>query len=404
MDLEQTYKLIGILAGIVFLYTLIAKRVENSFISGPIVYVTIGLILGTKGFNVVGELTEANDLRFLADITLALILFSDAAHSNITVLKQKLFYPKRMLLIGLPGAILLGFAVAAVLFDVLSILEAAILGTILGATDAALGKAVITNQQVPAEIREGLNVESGLNDGLCVPVLLLLLAVATSHSHEALSTLETLAVFVEELGIGLIVGLSMAYLGATLLKWCAKNNGLSEVWIQLTVGAIALCCFGVTQTLHGSGYVASFSGGLLFGYLANKHTHELVLPTESIAELLAMLTWILFGAAVVGEIYGEFTISMLVYALLSLTLVRMLPIYLSYWGTNVAPTQRLFMGWFGPRGLASIVFTIILLDANLENGDFVALTVALTVLASLILHGITAKPFANLISRATKVR
>lgn len=121
-------------------------------------------------------------------------------------------------------------------------------------------------------------------------MLLLLLAVATSHSHEALSTLETLAVFVEELGIGLIVGLSMAYLGATLLKWSADSIGLSKVWVQLTVGAIALCCFGVTQTLHGSGYVASFVGGLLFGYLANKHTHELVLPTESIAELLAMLT------------------------------------------------------------------------------------------------------------------
>lgn len=404
MDLEHTYKLIGILAGIVFLYTLIAKRIENSSISGPIVYVLLGIALGTKGLNLIGELTDANDLRFLADITLALILFSDAAHSNISVLKQKLFYPKRMLLLGLPGAIFLGFVVAAVLFDVLSLLEAAILATILGATDAALGKAVITNEKVPEEIREGLNVESGLNDGLCVPILLLLLAMATSGSGEALSTGESLLIFVEELGIGLIIGLSMAYIGAKLLQWRANNNGLSEVWTQLTVGALALCCFGVTQTLHGSGYVAAFSGGLLFGYLAERHTHTLVLTTESIAELLAMLTWILFGAAVVGEIYEAFTVSMIVYALLSLTVIRMLPIYLSYIKTDVPASQRLFMGWFGPRGLASIVFTIILLDANLENGEFIALTVALTVILSLVLHGITAKPFANLISRISTGR
>ncbi len=395
MDLEHVYFVISVLAGIVFLYTLVAKRIENSSISGPIVYVILGLLLGGHGLNLIGSSAQANDLRLLADLTLALILFSDAAHSNLTVLKQKAVYPVRMLLFGLPGAIILGTLVAVVMFDVLSILEAAILATMLAATDAALGKAVISNPKVPTPVSEGLNVESGLNDGLCVPILLLLIAVETSANHTEISTLHALMVFAEELGIGMLVGMSLAYIGAKLLYWSAKKGWLGEVWSQLTVGAIALTSFGLAQTLHGSGYIAAFTGGLLFGHLAASHTHKLVLATEGIAELLAMLTWILFGAAVVGKVLGLFSISMIAYALISLTLVRMLPIYLSFIGTSVPPRHRWFMGWFGPRGLASIVFTIIVLDAELPGGRFIALTVACTVILSLVLHGITARALSE---------
>ncbi|WP_428773855.1 cation:proton antiporter [Vibrio sp.] len=395
MNLEHLYAVMSILAGIVFLYTLIAKRIENSGISGPIVYVVLGLLLGEKGLGIIGESAEANDLRLFADLTLALILFSDAAHSNLTVLKQKAVYPVRMLLIGLPGAIIFGTLLAMVLFDVLSLIETAILATMLAATDAALGKAVISNPKVPAPVREGLNVESGLNDGLCVPILLLLISIATSTTHAGLGTGHALMVFAEELGIGMLVGMSLAYAGAKLLYWSAKLAWLSEVWVQLTVGAIALCSFGLAQTLHGSGYIAAFTGGLLFGHLVSRHTHKLVLTTESFAELLAMLTWILFGAAVVGRILGLFSASMIVYSLLSLTLVRMLPIYLSFIGTSVPAKHRLFMGWFGPRGLASIVFTVIVLDAELPGGRFIALTVVCTVILSLLLHGITARAFAE---------
>ncbi|KJY84401.1 sodium:proton antiporter [Vibrio galatheae] len=399
MDLEYIYAVMSLIAGIVFFYTLIAKRIENSGISGPIVYVCLGLLLGEYGFGVIGGSAQANEIRLFADLTLALILFSDAANSNLAVLKQKAMYPIRMLLLGLPGAIVLGTLAAVVLLDVLSFVEAAILATMLAATDAALGKAVISNPKVPAPVSEGLNVESGLNDGLCVPVLLLLIAVATSSSDAELTTSHALMVFVEELGIGAIVGLSLAFIGAKLLQWSASKDWLSEVWAQLTVGAIALCSFGLAQTLHGSGYIAAFTGGLLFGHLASRHKHQLVLTTESIAELLAMLTWILFGAAVIGQVIGLFSANMIIYALVSLTVVRILPIYLSFLGTSVSAGHRWFMGWFGPRGLASIVFTIIVLDADLPGGKFIALTVTCTVILSLVLHGITAKPLAERIGK-----
>lgn len=399
MDLERVYLVISILAGIVFLYTLIAKRIEHSSISGPIVYVLLGLLLGEHGLNILGTSAEANDLRLLADLTLALILFSDAANSNLGILKQKAIYPLRMLLLGLPGAILLGTLLAVVLFDVLTVVEAAILATMLAATDAALGKAVIANHKVPAPIREGLNVESGLNDGLCVPILLLLITIATSNNLADVSTVDALTVFAKELGIGVLVGVSLAFIGTKLLFWSAKKGWLSEVWLQLTVATIALTSFSLAQTLHGSGYIASFTGGLLFGHLVSRHKHKLILTTESIAELLAMLTWILFGASVVGQFVGLFSANMIVYAIISLTLVRMLPIYLSFLGSSVPARHRWFMGWFGPRGLASIVFAIIVLDAELPGSKFIVLTVTCTVTISLLLHGITARALSERIGR-----
>lgn len=203
----------------------------------------------------------------------------------------------------------------------------------------------------------------------------------------------------EELGIGLVVGLGFAFIGAKLLTLSAQKEWLSEVWVQLTVATLALASFGVAQTLHGSGYIAAFSGGLLFGHLHEKHTHKLVLTTESIAELFAMLTWILFGAAVVSQVFDLFDGTIILYAAISLTLVRMLPIYLSFLGTDVPNAQRLFMGWFGPRGLASIVFAVIVIEAGLPGGKFIALVVTCTVFMSLVLHGITAKPLANRIGK-----
>lgn len=398
MDLNQLYAQLGVLALGVFGYSLIAKRIESSYISSPIIYVVGGYFLGHFGY--LGANSDIHDLRLLADLTLALILFADAANSNKKVLKQTASVPARMLLIGLPGAILLGTLLAAVLFSQLSIIEAAILGTMLAATDAALGKAVISDQSVPEPVREGLNVESGLNDGLCVPILLLLIAL-TSHG-ESVTASEAMLLMAEELGIGMAVGLSFSFVGAKLLQYCAVRGWVSEVWLQLTVGALAIASFAVAQTLHGSGYIAAFTGGMLFGHLSQKSTHKLVLSMEGSGELLAMLTWLLFGAVVITAVFDLFTPSILLYVALSLTFVRMIPVFLSFTGTKVSSRERLFMGWFGPRGLASVVFCVIVIDAEVTNAHFISLVVVCTVFVSLILHGVTAKPFASWLGRLNK--
>ena len=256
---------------------LVAGRLERAATSGPIVFVVAGLLMGPLGLGWFDGDVSRTGLRVLADLTLALILFIDAANADLAILKRQFRIPSRMLLFGLPGVIFLGTIIAALLFDTLSLFEAAILGTMLAATDAALGKAVVTNKAVPAQIREGLNIESGLNDGLCVPILFVFIALALGSGTEGGSTMLALKLVIQELGIGLVVGLGLTAVGAWALRWCNNKGWVTDIWKQVTVVALAIACFSVAQSLHGSGYIAAFTGGLLFGFKAKEATHRLVL-------------------------------------------------------------------------------------------------------------------------------
>lgn len=385
---------LAILALFVFIYSVVAGRVERSVISGPMVFVVAGFVMGPFGLGWFDGDNTKDDFRLFADLTLALILFLDASNANLSVLKRQFRIPERMLLLGLPGVIALGFGLAVLMFDGLSLYEAAILATMLAATDAALGKAVITNEAVPARIREGLNVESGLNDGICVPILLFFIALAVSGEHGD-SEASAMALIAQEIGIGMAVGMGLAYAGTLLLRWCFKQGWVTEIWMQVTVVALAIAAFAVAQSLHGSGYIAAFTGGLLFGYMAKDDTHKLVLAAEGTGETLALVTWMLFGAMVIGPALKVFSWEIVVYALLSLTVIRIVPVFLSLTGLGETVSNRLFLGWFGPRGLASIVFAIIVINAEVPNAEFLALVVICTVFLSLIAHGITANPMAK---------
>jgi NhaP-type Na+/H+ or K+/H+ antiporter len=204
-----------------------------------------------------------------------------------------------------------------------------------------------------------------------------------------------LELVIQEIGIGLAVGLGLASIGTRLIKLCWNRAWMTEIWMQVTVVGLAIACFSVAQSLHGSGYIAAFVGGIVFGYRAKEETHKLVLAAEGIGETLALVTWMLFGAMAIGQTYEFFTWQVVVYALLSLTVVRMLPVYLSLSGTSEDARSRLFLGWFGPRGLASLVFAIIVLNAKLPGSKLIALVVICTVFFSLIAHGISANPLAK---------
>ncbi|MCF6263214.1 MAG: cation:proton antiporter [Xanthomonadales bacterium] len=393
---------LAIVALFIFIYSLVAGRVERSAISGPMVFVIVGFSLGPYGLGwFKGDATSA-DLRLLADLTLALILFTDAANSDLATLKRQFRIPSRMLMLGLPGVIALGIVTALLMFDFLSLFEAAILGTMLAATDAALGKAVITNKVVPSRLREGLNIESGLNDGICVPILLFFIALAVS-AESGQREVSAIALLVQEVGIGLIVGLGLAFIGVKLLHWCQKQGWLTDIWTQVTVIALAIASFAIAQSLHGSGYIAAFTGGLLFGYFAKDATHKLVLAAEGTGETLALVTWLMFGAMVISPALQLFSWEVILYAVLSLSIIRIVPIYISLTGLGESNASRFFLGWFGPRGLASIVFAIIVINAGVPNAEFLALVVTCTVFISLIAHGITARPLARWIGRKEKV-
>lgn len=386
---------LAILALFVFGFSLVAGRIERAAASGPIVFVLSGLLLGPMGLGWFGFDVSSTELRVLADLTLATFLFCDAAEADLGVLKRKFHIPSRMLLFGLPGVIALGTITAALLFGELSIFEAAVLGTMLAATDAALGKAVVSNKVVPARLREGLKFESGMNDGLCVPILLVFIALAIGDAGQADSSALAVRLLLQELGIGLVVGLGLVAAGTWLLRRCWDRGWITEIWKPAICVALAIASFSVAQSLHGSGYIAAFAGGLLFGFLAKDAGHKLVLAAEGAGEILALMTWLAFGAVVIPWSMQQFTWEMLVYAVLSLTVLRMLPIYVSLAGSGESTTSKLFLGWFGPRGLASIVFAIIVVNRGVPAAEFLALVVILTVFLSLVAHGVSAYPLAR---------
>lgn len=397
------YETIAVLALFITLYSSVAGAIERRWISGPIVFTCFGLLIGPAGFALLDWDTDRELIRNLAEVTLAMVLFTDAAGADIKVLKQTRGVPARLLLIGLPLTIALGFVIGILLIDHPSIFAIAVLATMLAPTDAALGKAVITNEAVPDDIRQSLNVESGLNDGICVPVLLLFLALALDMAGDVGPLPLAAQLVFEQIGIGLAVGLVLTFFTVQLLKYARHREWLTKTWTQIPIFALALSCFSVAQYLGGSGFIAAFSGGLLMAFmdknLSHKVKEEYLLTSEGAGDTLALITWVTFGAAVVGQAFGYFSWNILLYSLLSLTVIRMVPVFLSLTGSGIDTEGKLFIGWFGPRGLASIVFAVIVVNSELPGSGPLAMTVVCTIVLSIVAHGITANPWAQAYGR-----
>ena len=395
------YENLASLAILAFIFSVVSGRIERSIITGPMIFLAFGLVAGPFGLGFINIDVKAVELRIIADLTLALVLFIDAANADLVTLRSHARIPLRMLLIGLPLCIALGAGVGMVVFPHIAFLEVCILATMLAPTDAALGKGVVTNKAVPARIREGLNVESGLNDGICVPVLLVFLTLATGAGGDNSSSVLALKLVAREIGVGMGVGVVMALVGVKVISICAKRGWFTDVWKQIPVVSLALACFATAQSLHGSGYIAAFVGGLLFGHFAKERTHKLVMAGEGISELLAMLTWVMFGG-IVGQYLADMTLDVVIYSLLSLTLIRMLPVIIALTGLGEKLETKLFLAWFGPRGLATIVFCIIVANENLPSESVLIPTVVCTVTLCVLAHGLTANPWAKGIARRLK--
>ncbi|MCK5698182.1 MAG: cation:proton antiporter [Gammaproteobacteria bacterium] len=393
------YETLAIFSIFIFIYSLLSGRLERTPINGAIVFAAFGLALGSYGLGILNLDLNSESLSTLAELTLALVLFTDASNANLSVLKKNASIHWRLLLIGLPLTILLGFVIGVLIFDSLTLFEVAILATLLAPTDAALGKAVVTNPAVPDKIREGLNVESGLNDGICVPIIYLFLALAAGNAGDNPHIL-ALELVSKEIGIGVIVGLSLTFVATLFMKYCNTHHWATKTWEQLPIVVLAISCFAIAQILGGSGFIAAFVGGILLSSI--KTTDRFLLAAEGTGDTLALITWVVFGAIVVGHSLHAFTWQIIVYSLLSLTVIRMLPAYLSLAGLNLRSDEKLFIGWFGPRGLASVVFAIMVINANLPGSHTIVLTAVCTITLSIILHGLSANSFIKLLASRIK--
>src|SRR6516162_6917160 len=389
-ETRDMYENAAMLTVFLLIYSAIAGRIERSLISGPIVFTAVGFILGADGLGVLHINITGERLRLLAELTLAMVLFTDAANADFSIVKRNLGLPERLLLIGLPLTIVLGFLVAAVVFPRLEVLEMALLAAILAPTDAALGKPVVTNPTVSPVMREALNLESGLNDGICVPIVVLLLGLAVGTQIEGGTVGHVARVVVEAIGIGLVVGLLLTWLTTLMLRFAEGRGWISKHWVEIPIVALAAACFAAAQAAGGSGFIACFVGGLLLSGLGARHKEELLRGAEHMGEALALLTWVVFGGIVVPRMLDRVTWPALVYAVLSLTVARMLPVFLCLIGTRTSASDKLFIGWFGPRGLATIVFAVLVLDEKLPGNDTVMLAAGWTVLLSVIAHRVTA--------------
>ena len=390
------FQILTIFAAFALAYSLIASRLEKTPINGALVYVLAGMLIGPDLLDLIDLSIEGETVSRLAEIALAICLFTDSSNANLTVLRRVEAIPVRLLLLGLPLTIALGMGIAWLIFGDLGFFEVALIATMLAPTDAALGKAVVTNPAVPEKVRESLNVESGLNDGICVPVILFFIALAAGSVEASESASLVFQLPLKVIGIGLVTGLVLAVLGGFALRTSEERGWVAGTWLQLPIIALAVLCFALAQWLGGSGFIASFVGGLTFGALTKQHKEKFLTAAEGTADAVAMVTWFAFGTMALGILLSGFSWQILVYALLSLTVVRMLPVFLCLIGKGLKQDTLLFMGWFGPRGLASIVFVVMVIAEKLPGNDTIVAVVVWTIILSVLLHGLSANPIASL--------
>ena len=388
-----------VLACVVFAFGIVSRRLEGTVLTAPIVFVLAGVVLGPAGLGLVEMGLDDHAVLLLGEIALALVLFTDAARTDLSTLRQNKALPLRLLGIGMPLTIALGTATAALLLADLTVWEAAIVGTVLAPTDAALGQAVVSNPRVPVRVRQALNVEAGLNDGLSVPFLALFLILAeTEEGH--LSARSWVRFALEQVGLGVLVGVGIGLAGGWLVAWASRKGWMTGPFQRLALLALALISWAMADQIGGNGFIAAFVGGLAVGPTVKSVGEPLTWFTEAEGQLLSLSVFFVFGALVIGLI-RDLRWEVALYAFLSLTVIRVLPVALSLLRTHLAGASVLFAGWFGPRGLASIVLGLIVVaeTPRLAGQDDIEMVVALTVLLSVLLHGVTATPLSAAYAR-----
>jgi len=376
-------------------YALVAARLNRLSVGSALFFVAMGFLLSDDLFGPISLSPEAEPVKLLAEATLTLLLFADASGLRARALRRDAAPIARLLAVGLPLTILIGTLLATVMFPGVPFGIALLIGAVLAPTDAALGQPVVTNKAVPPRIRRVLNVESGLNDGIATPFVFLALALVTAESTGANSWLADAAI---DVMLGVLVGVGVGIAGGFLLRVADSRRWTTALSRQLFVLALAASCYLVAVSIGGNGFIAAFVGGLAFGFGSRQREESAIRFTETQGSLLAIGVWAAFGLALAGELVATFGDPMVIaYAVLSLTVIRMVPVAVSLLGARFRPITVLFVGWFGPRGLASIVFLIIglegLHEAGVDSGP-VAAVVAWTVFLSVVLHGLTAGPFA----------
>jgi NhaP-type Na+/H+ or K+/H+ antiporter len=380
---------------VLILYGVVSRPLDARGVTSAMIFTAAGLIVGTSALNLVNIHVESRVAERFCEFALVFLLFSDSTRIDLAGLRQHLSWPSRLLLIGLPLTILAGFGAGLLVFPGIALASAFVLSTMLCSTDAALGQRVVSDTSVPARVRQALDVESGLNDGLAVPFFL----VAVDLSLAQLSSGVTAAVvrnMAEQIGWGLFAGVGAGALVGLLLRVADDRGWLEGPWRQILPLLGALLAYLVALQLGGSGFIGAFTGGMTFGALSRRHDLGVTSLNEDVGGTLAGVTWVAFGALAVGVVAPHVTWEVVAYSALSLTVVRMVPVAIAMLGTGAQLPTVAFIGWFGPRGLASIVFALIAVQDGIPDRQMLLATVVMTILLSVFLHGLSSVPLKNI--------
>jgi len=389
---------LAVFLSLLFLYSLTSGRLQRTIVTAPIVFTVAGMLMFPALQGILRAGFTANAALHLAEVGLVMLLFTDASRTDLNVLRSIRNLPARLLSTGMLLTIFLGAVAARLVFPRLSIWEAGILSAILAPTDAGLGQIIVNSPRVPMRIRQALNVEAGLNDGLSVPFMLFFVALAAAKIEGGAASL--MDFIVQQLGFGALVGLAIGLAGGWLLGLARRKEWIAESFQQIGVVALPLLCLVASEVVDASMFIAAFIAGLAvqIGFKeAGRHSVEFA---EEWGQLLNLSVFFLFGMAAARD-WPQAGMASWLYAVLSLTLVRMLPVAIALIGTRLSPASVVFMGWFGPRGLASIVLGLVYLEQEMHLPGEAAIRFAVmaTVMLSIFAHGLTALPGINLYAR-----
>ena len=383
---------------VIFGWAILAERLAARNLTGPLVFLVAGLLLANPSWGIVSVDVESSTVHHLAEITLALLLFADASAVPLAAARHDLTLTTRLLAIGLPLSILAGTALAVVLFPSFPLALAGLIAASLAPTDAALSASVIADERLPIGVRRVLNVESGLNDGIATPVVTFCIAATATALGTVTHDYDDGLGAVGQLVIGVAVGAGVAIVGGRLLALAHQRGWVQHGSRRLATLALALIAFLVADETGGNPFVAAFVGGLVFGTVAKADAAESVELTELAGSLFSLVLWFVFGAGFVVPAFEDLDARIVLYALGSLTVVRMLPVALALLGSGQGRTTAAFIGWFGPRGLASVVFALLAVE-ELGSADprveTAVNTIAVTIVFSIVAHGVTARPLAT---------
>jgi NhaP-type Na+/H+ or K+/H+ antiporter len=312
---------VALVMATIFLWGVLSARLDRADLSAPIVFVTVGVLL-VEVFHVFEPSISRESIQVLAEVTLVWVLFADASRIGLREFRTDLGVYLRLLGVGLALTIVLGALLASWLLG-MGVWMAVLVGAALAPTDAALGSSVMTNPAVPERIRRILNVESGLNDGIATPVVVV--AIAGVAATESIHGLPTVAAAIADLAVGLTVGIGVGAGGGVAMRKARRRGWDSEDFAGPAVLALALLAYALTVWIDGNGFVAAFVGGLAFGSSAGRGGAREVYYVEQTSGLVSVLTWLVFGAIGVPIIWERATWQLVAYAVLSLTLFACFP-------------------------------------------------------------------------------